>query len=546
MKNILERFILLLLIPVLLIAHNARTNFELKKEYPDCGLFMIPQTPLTLVRPARPTLSGPVSYRVKTHVRVHYTTSGSDATTLAYAESTAVFAETAWARVTNLGWYTPPPDQNVGGDNLFDIYLRSTANLGAYGVSVPDSAYTNPFPDGYSSWVEVTKDSVEQPFPRFHRLKALVAHEFHHSCQMRYSRFEQPFWWYYENTSTWIEDILFPGYGTLYWRNKGTDYIPNPLTHTYYPINSTASIYEYPGGLWPKFLAEYYGSDTPRLVWVLCGSHAGDHILYDTDSVLRINYTATLSNANGHYGVWRYFTGLRDDNDHFGGAELCSTAVVLATHSSYPASGNQGTSNPSGPGGCNFIQFTGLGDNVIKVFFDGQNGYEWSAYVLGRWGSYSMEYKIALEPTQDTGSIIVPGWEFSEVVLVPVMTQWSSSANSLTYSYTVTRTPAFDVPADGVLNQVERISFPMLNIEPNPFKTQTVIRYSLPANSYNSSLEIYDATGRFVTSPQPQVTSNCFVWDGRDANGQKVKNGVYFCCLTTDNQIVKKRITVLR
>jgi len=397
---------------------------------PECGVPQLPPA-RTDYRIPRPTLSGTEALRTKTHVKVHYTTSGSDATTLAYAESVAVFAESCWARGARAGWINPPGDYGVGGDNLFDIYCRYSGNLGAYGVSVYDTVNATYYPDGWCSWVEVCTDSVQQPFPRYGRLKALVAHEFHHSVQQAYTEEEEPKWAFYENTSVWIEDVLWPGHGTLYWRNsRTTSYTDNPLTRTYYSTNSISSTYEYPGGLWPLFLTEYFSSTNVRKIFELCGNHTGNHILKDIDSVLVRDFGVDLQTAYGHYAVWRYFTGTRDDGMHYGRAEECTTSYVLRTHSTYPVSNNEGTWDPYGPGGMDMISFTTNGSQDLTLTFNGQNSYTWRAYVLATRSGVTYEQRIMLDANGD-GSITIPDWMVTSAVLIPVVVHWTDGLTKL-------------------------------------------------------------------------------------------------------------------
>lgn len=538
MKRILHLF----LIPTLVLAHFSITDIvnteksEFTERQEECGFIKAMIDFQNGIERPRPP-SGP-KYIYKPHFIIHFDTTGTHATTRAYAESTGVYAETVWTRLSNLGWYMPPPDGSMGGDSRYDIYIRS---IGYLGVCYPENAYTTPFPDGYSSWVEIYKSGIT-----FARLSALVTHEFGHGCQIRYSKFEEPLWAFYENTSVFLEDIVFDDVNTLPDRLiSSTD---NPLDRPHYPITRATGVYEYRGALWTHFLDEYYDTYPARAVrriWEICGMHAGSYLLYDMDSTLRIYYDSDLFKALGHYAIWRYYCGTRDDGQHYEEGLTYIDAAILRSHSTYPASGNQGTSNPSGPGGCNFVRFTSLGDNQVTLYFDGQNGYTWAAYVLGNWGNWSMEYKIQLEPGEDTGSITIPGWEFTEIVLVPVVIQWTGSPNNLTYSYSVTRTPHFGIPADGITGKKERILFPMLHIQPNPFKSQTTIHYSLPATN-NTLLEIYNASGCLITNHQLLTTNNYFVWDGKDMNGREVENGIYFCCLKNNNQIINKKITVLR
>lgn len=503
---------------------------------PECGLPGQPE--FRDARPARPTLSGSVSYRTKTHIRVHYTTSGSDATTLAYAESVAVFAESCWARGAAKGWINPPGDYGAGGSDLFDIYCRHSSNLGAYGVCVPDTVNTTYYPDGYCTWVEVCVDSVPQPFTRYGRLKALVAHEFHHAVQIAYTNFESPKWAFYENTSVWVEEVLWPGNGTLYWRNsRTTTYDENPLTYPYYSTISTTSTYEYPGGLWPLFLTEYFSSTNVREMWERCGTNSGSHMLTDINYVLDRDFSMDLYTAYGHYAIWRYFTGTRDDGLHFGRADECTTSFALRSHSTYPANGNEGTWDPYGPGGMDMISFTTNGSQDLTITFDGQNRYVWRAYVICKRGSTTYEQRMILDANYD-GSITIPSWMVTTAVLVPVVVHWTddmSETPALTFSYTAS---VADAPT-GLAG--EGLTRPVLGVlGGNPVRGPITVRYVLP-EACEGTLTLTDASGRLVSEARLVGTGRQGVHTfARDA----MPAGVYFCQLAAGGDALKHKLVL--
>jgi len=72
--------------------------------------------------------------------------------------------------------------------------------------------------------------------------------------------------------------------------------------------------------------------------------------------------------------------------------------------------------------------------------------------------------------------------------------------------------------------------FTLMPNQPNPFKSLTAIRYSLPIAG-KVSLQVYDASGRLVRNLiNEKKAPGVFTvsWDGRDNNCQKVANGIYF------------------
>jgi len=84
---------------------------------------------------------------------------------------------------------------------------------------------------------------------------------------------------------------------------------------------------------------------------------------------------------------------------------------------------------------------------------------------------------------------------------------------------------------------------------PNPFNPTTTIRYAVGADGARVRLAVYDVAGRLVTvladCPAPAGRHEAR-WDGRDARGDRVSSGVYFCRLTVDGWSDVKKMTILK
>ncbi|MBN1561624.1 T9SS type A sorting domain-containing protein [candidate division KSB1 bacterium] len=68
---------------------------------------------------------------------------------------------------------------------------------------------------------------------------------------------------------------------------------------------------------------------------------------------------------------------------------------------------------------------------------------------------------------------------------------------------------------------------------PNPFNAATRISFHLP-KAAPASLDIYDVSGRFVTSLSQgtlDAGEHVAIWDGRDISGAAVASGIYYCRL---------------
>ena len=70
----------------------------------------------------------------------------------------------------------------------------------------------------------------------------------------------------------------------------------------------------------------------------------------------------------------------------------------------------------------------------------------------------------------------------------------------------------------------------MLQSLPNPFVSQTVIRYAVPAEA-QTTLGIYNLSGQLIRTLVDENTSegsHSVIWDGSDDRGDPVAAGIYY------------------
>jgi len=93
---------------------------------------------------------------------------------------------------------------------------------------------------------------------------------------------------------------------------------------------------------------------------------------------------------------------------------------------------------------------------------------------------------------------------------------------------------------------------------PNPFNPTTTISFSIPVETFDSnvsrrsggtSLHVYDLTGRLVKTllnDNIEPGYHSVVWSGTDTHGQSVASGMYLYQLKTDNNIITKKLVLLK
>ncbi len=90
--------------------------------------------------------------------------------------------------------------------------------------------------------------------------------------------------------------------------------------------------------------------------------------------------------------------------------------------------------------------------------------------------------------------------------------------------------------------------FALNNNSPNPFISQTVIRYALPKECLINLL-VYNANGGLVRTLKAGMEKAGYyrvIWDGRDAQGEEVPKGVYFYRLETSEFKATKKMVKLK
>ena len=99
----------------------------------------------------------------------------------------------------------------------------------------------------------------------------------------------------------------------------------------------------------------------------------------------------------------------------------------------------------------------------------------------------------------------------------------------------------------GVSSTQEEVFVQSFDIQPNPFNTETTIRFTLPS-AQDINLMVYDVSGREVSSIRTNAPAglNVLTWNGMSNAGQHLNPGVYFVQLRTEWGSVSKRVVLQR
>ena len=344
--------------------------------------------------------------------KVHFTTSSVDSqyvnnqwmsleSNLGYAESILHHAESALLKYLAQGWENVPPDCdesisnldspghciNFGGDSKYDIYISNDAA----GMVVPENPYpVPPYTGGYTSFMKIStllNQYQELPSWSYH----VVAHELHHSIQLRYGysvsgEFGNYIYngWFFEQSATYMENVIYPESIHLKTMLANCNVV-TPLTYPEHGIDYQYEIYPYRSALWQKFLVESLGdSSIVRYLWedygVKYASGGGvslfpiysDGVSHATDGI------KSLDEAYGDYSIWRYFTGSRAAGSAYfnEASSYCTSSTISSQDSLFSLGSNKGSSRyinlPSED--RNFVLQTDYPEDINIFYLKAQQG----------------------------------------------------------------------------------------------------------------------------------------------------------------------------
>ena len=264
--------------------------------------------------------------RVIGHFHIFYDTTGPSAPALldanhnpipgsaeAYVDSLGSIFNHVWSYETAVLGYTPPP---VGSDNAYPVTILDLAP-GLYGATFPDSIPIDAGPPPrYLTHIEVDNDYREGLY--YSRglagLEVTAAHEFHHAIQIG----SYGFWglnelYFYEITSTWMEDVVYTDVNDYYQYLTSNTYQTSQFSHPEIRFTKSDQSIEYSRSVWGKFVEKRYSRAMMRRTWEYMKQYpslgAIDHALAESGSSLREAYL--------EYALWNFNAGPTEDTVKF-------------------------------------------------------------------------------------------------------------------------------------------------------------------------------------------------------------------------------------
>lgn len=230
----------------------------------------------------------------KGYFRIHYDQTGTNAPGYSLTELAAALDSAYEFEVNFLGYPPPPPDNGAGGDDRYDIYIL---DLGGsyYGYTQFEDEIGN---GKYLTFTVIDNDYQGYYSTGINGARVTVAHEFHHGIQAGNYIYRDSDLFYYEITSTAMEEFVFDDVNDYY--AYMPDYFNNPTRP--FLLNNGYNL-----AIWNIFLKERFGFDILKRQWELMPSARALNAI----SISLNEKGATFRNELNSFGVWTYFTNYR-------------------------------------------------------------------------------------------------------------------------------------------------------------------------------------------------------------------------------------------
>lgn len=464
------------------------------------------------------------------HFRIHYDTTGIHTpalldqngnripnTAAAYADSVAGIFDFVWNfEVDGLGYPAPPSDAGAGGGNEYDIYIREFSGA-IYGQTIfnPEDLLTpnriNPL---YTTFIEIDNDFQGYFSPAMQSLKVTAAHEFHHAIQIGNYGFWSNDIYYYEITSTWMEDVVYDDVNDYY------QYLNYYFNNTTLPFNLSNGRIEYGRAVWGKFIEKRFHRDTMRRTWeymiTLPSLPSIDVTLHELGS--------SFVREFAEFSLWHFYTARRADSlDYFTESKHYPEVGILTKVDFTPPTAQ--INNIARNLSSQFYQIIVNADTVTLIL----TNTKFAPNEPVKDQKNSFVYNISNTTTDNSYTPLENGLKVKLDVTDP--SNWKSIA--VVNTNVSIQSDNVPYPNPFVVNGLSTVNLP---VDTPPKTPATLYIYSSSMELiYKETLESFSRFGKSI-----------LVWNGKNSNGEIVKSGVYLYFITTRDEQYKGKIAILR
>ncbi|MDP2037102.1 MAG: hypothetical protein Q8L04_06935 [Ignavibacteria bacterium] len=440
--------------------------------------------------------------------RIHFNKTGSSAPGYDLKEFAKAADSSYNYEVNILKYPAPPADNGLGGDDRCDIYIQDLG-YGSYGETVMDE---NDKSKG-TSFIKIENDFAGCYTNGIPAASVTIAHELHHAIQMGNYIFRGQDEFYYEITSTAMEEFVFDAVNDYY------SYI-----NTYF-LNTGRALARNSGydlAIWNIFLRDRFGYDIIKEIW----EEMPNMRAVEAFSKVLQNHNTSLKVEFNRFGLWCYFTNVRVVPGRY-----------FEEAANYPLVTTTMTMNFSRPSTTIRIYTAPVSNNFYE-FIDGNN----------RLFSIITNVDVQSSVSSPTTEILLDYSVSSQAIGgYRKLHQYYSKITSDDLTLLAETNIFNDIPLNEGNISVETAGYAY----PQPFKYSTHQYLFLPASlnggGGNVDIYIYSTDMNLVYSGQKRIVATEKIvvpWDAMDSNQHKLATGVYFYVIKCGDDILKGKFVI--
>ena len=480
--------------------------------------------------------------------KIHYTTTGYDATTDSFATEVAqTFDYTYQIEVTELNYPAPPSDDGIDGPE-YDIYIQS---LNAYGWTMPEYSIPSTPRDDWITFIKIDNDFApgQNYFTEgLDAMRVTASHEFFHAIHFGvrapidppYSDSDR---FFYEVSAVWMEDKVWDEINDYYqyFFNLGV------ITKSYYnspglAFNTFNDWREYGLSVWNHYLDKKYGTDTIRRIWeymlVTNGIDAMKRMLSEKGAV--------FADAFAEFHAWNYFTAGTADETLFyeEGSSYPRIKVEQTIDLTSTITHTDSTERLSGK---YYKIINRTASNVLSIQLNAEHNSTWRIAAIFQPASGMPEISIVTPPEHVNFTNTSAG---DTLIVIPVNVEYTNKHEIVytepKHSFSFSVSPDSGSVSEGKESHI-------ISVNHNPFFLG--LQNSLATSLYISkesevTAYVLDQTGRPIVNKYlgflPKGYGHTWDWNGRNNNGDFVANGIYILLFKIGDIFAKQKVAIIR
>ncbi len=442
-----------------------------------------------------------------------------------FVDSVGYYLNYTWHYFIDSLGYSPPPFQK--GETHFKVIIEELGIFQLYGETVftQEDLYGKFQPPRYTSYMRIDNDFKDLNSEGISGLKVTCAHELHHAFQLGSYGYLPNDIYFYEITSTWMEDLLYNDINDYYQYIKSRLNLPRgQFKYPDISFTSPAPTVTYSRAVWGKFVEKRFSRDVVRNAWE--NIRSGESSLNAIDHSLTL-FGSNLRKAFLEWAIWNNNTG-----------PDCDTIRYYTEGKQYPKLENRLP-----------IEYL----NLNRSFSDSIEAFSSTYHPICLLQSSSDNCNNSPQMMVIVSNLNFNGLKNYRYNFTYELSPKGGDGYTLLKNNIYIKLNSND-PENWVSQEdVPSILSEEVSVYPNPFNPNqsTPLTFRLSVYSEKKvNLYIFSLSMDKIVTQELEIISPDFEprveWDGRNFNGDIVPTGVYFYVIDVGNKKFMGKFSVIR